>query len=123
MAQAISQEELLRRMLQCGGVSEDAAENAAIFDLVERHDREQQRVETLVSGSLLVGRAAHRTVGRAGAGEMGSCRWCDGRKFAHHAECPIRVLIDIVMLVSAKSDEDRQIARDALGRIQSAEVV
>uniref|UniRef100_I2Q2Q8 Uncharacterized protein n=1 Tax=Desulfovibrio sp. U5L TaxID=596152 RepID=I2Q2Q8_9BACT len=118
MSRAISQEELLRRMLRCGGISPDDAENAAVLDLMERHEREQQRVETLESDARLIGLAAHRTVGRADAGDGATCRWCGGKKFAHGDGCPVLVLMDIVMLVAAKTDDDRQISRNALERVQ-----
>ena len=112
----------MRRMLRCGGVSVDEAENRAVLELIERHEREQQRVETLEDDARLIGQAAHRTVGRADIGDGATCRWCGGKKFAHAVGCPVLVLMDIVMLVSAESDEDRQNFRKDLQSVLTAEV-
>lgn len=43
----ISQEELKRRMLQCGGVSPDNAENEAIMALLERVERVEEALREI----------------------------------------------------------------------------
>ena len=43
----ISRNELNRRMLQCGGVSPDDAENAAVLELLERVEELENRNEEL----------------------------------------------------------------------------
>lgn len=122
MDRAISQEELVRRMLRCGGVSVDEAENRAVMELIERHEREQQRVEALEADAKLIGQAAHRTVGRSCGADGRTCRWCDGRDLAHHPECPVRTLVDIVLLIAAPNDEVRQCGRESLQGVGPAEV-
>lgn len=74
-------------------------------------------IEFLKNVPLLIAKAAQRYVGLANAGDGHTCRWCGGTNCAHTAECPIKGLIDIVMIVAAKTDTDREIAREALANI------